>query len=207
MNIYSFIIFIFDYMKKKDEEKYEAIFQATLTLVSQMGIAGITMAKISSAAGVATGTTYLYFKNKEELINEIYKRVREQFIQVLTSDYLPENDFYTGFRSFWLRYLQYRLMNHRESVFIEQYHLSLSLSKDQRDDALKVRQLFYDFLLKGQRCGIIRSDVEHKMLFSIGIGFVHNLVEEHLTGRFDLTDERIEKAFLLTWNLMAKEAK
>jgi hypothetical protein len=41
--------------------------------------------------------------------------------------------------------------------------------------------------------------------FSIGIGFVHNLVEEHLTGRFDLTDENIEKAFLITWNMMAKE--
>jgi AcrR family transcriptional regulator len=205
MNIYSFIISIFDYMKKKDEEKYEAIYQATLTLAGQWGFAGITMAKIADEAGVATGTTYLYFKNKDELINEIYKRVREQFLKILTTDYLPETDFYTGFRSFWMSYIQYRLKNHRESVFLEQYHLSLSLSKDQRDDALRVRQPFYDFLLKGQHDGIIRSDVEYKMLFSIGIGFVHNLVEEHLTGRFDLTDENVEKAFLITWNMMAKE--
>jgi hypothetical protein len=45
------------------------------------------------------------------------------------------------------------------------------------------------------------------MLFSIGIGFVHNLVEEHLTGRFELTKERIEEAFLITWNLMTKAGK
>jgi hypothetical protein len=29
----------------------------------------------------------------------------------------------------------------------------------------------------------------------------------HLTGRFDLNEEKIEKAFLLTWNLMAKVEK
>jgi AcrR family transcriptional regulator len=205
MNKYSFIISIFVNMKKKDEEKYEAIYQATLTLAGQVGFAGITMAKIAAEAQVATGTTYLYFKNKEELINEIYKRVREKFLKNLTADYLPDADFFTGFRAIWMSYFQYRLNNHRESVFLEQYHLSSSLSKDQRDDALKVRQPVYDFLLKGQHEGIIRSDVEYIMLFSMGIGFVHNLVEEHLTGRIDLTDEKIEKAFLLTWNLMAKE--
>jgi AcrR family transcriptional regulator len=207
MNIYSFNISIFVHMKKKDAKKYESIYHATLTLAVQVGFAGITMAKVAAEAGVAIGTTYIYFKNKEELINETYKRVREQFLNSLTADYLPETDFYSGFRFLWMNYLQYRLNNHRESVFLEQYHISSSLSKDQRDDALKVRQPVYDFLVSGQRDGIIRSDVEYKMLFSIGIGFVHNLVEEHLTGRFELTEERIEKAFLLTWNLMAKVVK
>lgn len=207
MNIYSVILFTFAHMKKKDADKYESIYQATLTLVGEVGFTGITMAGIASEAGVATGTTYLYFKNKEELIKEIYMRVRDQFLNRLTADYLPDADFYLGFRTFWMNYLQYRLNNHRESVFLAQYHLSSSLSRDQRDDALKVRKPVYDFLAEGQRNGMIRSDVEHQMLFSIGIGFVHNLVEEHLTGRFELTKERIEEAFLITWNLMTKAGK
>jgi two-component sensor histidine kinase len=81
----------------------------------------------------------------------------------------------------------------------------LSISKYQRYDALRVRQPFYDFLLKGQYDGIIRSDVEHKTLSSIGLSLVHNLVEEQLTGNIDLTEERIEKTLLFTWNLTAKE--
>ncbi len=190
-------------MKIKDKEKDEAIYQTSLKLVGEVGFAGVTMAKIADGAGVATGTPYLYFKNKEELLTMVYQRVREQFLNRLTSDYLPEDDFHKSFRTFWMNYLHYRLNNHRESVFLEQYHLSSSIPTSQREDAMKVRQPIYDFLLQGQREGIIRSDVEYKMLFSIGIGFVHNLVEEHLAGRFELTEERIESAFLLTWNLMA----
>jgi hypothetical protein len=83
----------------------------------------------------------------------------------------------------------------------------LSVSKYQRYNALRVRQPFYDFLLKGQHDAIISSDVEHKTLFSIGISFIHNLVKEQLTGRINRTEERTEKAFLLTWNLMANEVK
>lgn len=194
-------------MKSKDIGKVEAIYQATIKLVGDVGFAGITMAGVAKEAGVATGTTYTYFKSKEELINVIYNRLREQFLDTLVSDYLPETDYYTGFRTFWMNYLKYRMNNHMESVFLEQYHISSSISMDQRDDALKVRQPVYDFLLQGQLDGSIRSDFDHKMLFSMGIGFVHNLVEEHFTGRFELTEERIEKAFLLTWNLMSKEGK
>ncbi|MBS1565823.1 MAG: helix-turn-helix transcriptional regulator, partial [Bacteroidetes bacterium] len=55
-------------MKPKDDTKIEQIFAATLRLVEEIGVAGITMRQIAREAGMATGTLYIYFKDKESLI-------------------------------------------------------------------------------------------------------------------------------------------
>ncbi len=63
-------------MRIKDLNKIDFIFKASLNLIFKDGIAGLTMAKIAQKAGIATGTLYIYFKNKEELVNELYKSVK-----------------------------------------------------------------------------------------------------------------------------------
>ena len=55
-------------MKPRDENKILDIYRATLELVKETGLAGITMGQIAKEAGLATGTVYIYFNNKEDLI-------------------------------------------------------------------------------------------------------------------------------------------
>ena len=57
LNNYSFI---FVPMRVKDESKIDAIFNATLALVKDRGLAGITMSDISKAASIATGPCYIF---------------------------------------------------------------------------------------------------------------------------------------------------
>ena len=58
-------------MKPRDDKKVEQIYKATLLLVTEKGLAGITMSEIAKEAGLATGTLYIYFKNKDELVNAL----------------------------------------------------------------------------------------------------------------------------------------
>ncbi len=58
--------------RSKDETKVIAIFDATLSVVMKTGFNGLKMADVAKKAGLATGTVYLYFKNKEALINALY---------------------------------------------------------------------------------------------------------------------------------------
>lgn len=52
----------------KGDDKLRAIAKATFTLVEQNGLSGLTMAAIAREAGLGTGTLYVYFKSKEELL-------------------------------------------------------------------------------------------------------------------------------------------
>ena len=71
-------------MKPKDEDKQQAIADATFALVAQVGLSGLTMAAIAREAGIATGTLYVYYKSKEELLNaEGIQQARHFALRVL----------------------------------------------------------------------------------------------------------------------------
>jgi len=66
-------------MKRKKEEKKKSILDATEKLVAEDGMAGMTMGKVATDADVATGTLYLYFKNKGSLLAAVNARLNQEF--------------------------------------------------------------------------------------------------------------------------------
>lgn len=63
-------------MRIKDEQKQEAIIQATIKLVNQMGFAATSVAKIAKEANVSPATLYIYYKNKEDLLLSTYTDIK-----------------------------------------------------------------------------------------------------------------------------------
>ena len=55
----------------RSPEKRSAILQAAVHEIAKVGL-GAPTAKIARRAGVAAGTLFTYFANKEELLNELY---------------------------------------------------------------------------------------------------------------------------------------
>jgi len=74
-------------VKLKDEEKIKAIYSATLRLFETQGIAGINMANVAKEAGIATGTVYIYFKSKEELLNTLFKETKIRSAEKIAKGY------------------------------------------------------------------------------------------------------------------------
>ncbi|WP_173021198.1 TetR family transcriptional regulator [Secundilactobacillus folii] len=48
-----------------------------LELVQSNGIQGLTFGKIATQAGVSSGTPYIYFHDKEDMLSKIYVQVKE----------------------------------------------------------------------------------------------------------------------------------
>ncbi|MEO1031212.1 MAG: helix-turn-helix domain-containing protein, partial [Bacteroidota bacterium] len=67
-------------MRTKDENKLMAIFDATVHLTATVGIAGLKMSLIAKEAEIAAGTIYLYYKNKKDLLNAVYKNLKSEGI-------------------------------------------------------------------------------------------------------------------------------
>lgn len=58
---------------KQIEERKSAIIHAALEAFTKKGFAATRMEDIAKAAGIAKGTLYLYFKDKESLFEEVLK--------------------------------------------------------------------------------------------------------------------------------------
>lgn len=61
-------------------DKRELILGAATRVFAQSGYFNSKVADIASAAGIADGTVYLYFKSKDEILHSIFDRAMELFI-------------------------------------------------------------------------------------------------------------------------------
>ncbi|WP_367297931.1 TetR/AcrR family transcriptional regulator [Loigolactobacillus coryniformis] len=70
-------------MRKKDEKKAEQIIASVTELILEVGLSGVTIAKIAQAADLYPSTIYIYFKDKEDLLRQVFRQQRRQLQQYL----------------------------------------------------------------------------------------------------------------------------
>lgn len=66
-------------MMKKEKPKYRQIIDAAIVVIAENGYHQSQISKIAKQAGVADGTIYLYFKNKEDILISVFDEKMEMF--------------------------------------------------------------------------------------------------------------------------------
>jgi TetR/AcrR family fatty acid metabolism transcriptional regulator len=67
--------------RSKDKEKFETILDAAQRVFAQSGFHGSQVSRIAKEAGVADGTIYIYFKNKEDILIALFRDRLGRLIQ------------------------------------------------------------------------------------------------------------------------------
>lgn len=68
-------------MLKREQPKYQKIIQAAVEVIAENGFHGAQISRIAKKAGVADGTIYLYFNNKEDLLVSLFRERMGHFIR------------------------------------------------------------------------------------------------------------------------------
>ncbi len=189
-------------MRLKDDNKVDLIFDASLRLILHEGIAGLTMSKLAKKAGLATGTLYIYFKNKEELFSKLYDKLNGESVDRFMQGYDESEPFRIGLKKVWTNYLKHRVEHFEESIFLEQYYRSPYISIDHKKMAESMKTPVHQLIQRGKKEMLIKGDVDDEMLFLALLGFIRELADEHVTKVYKLTQERIDKAFQLSWDMI-----
>ena len=84
MNSHScFHIFLVVNNLKRDKPKYKQIIDAAVIAIAENGYHQAQVSKIAKQAGVADGTIYLYFKNKEDILISVFQEKMGVFVDNL----------------------------------------------------------------------------------------------------------------------------
>jgi AcrR family transcriptional regulator len=186
-------------MKPRDENKIHDIYRATLHLVKDKGLAGITMGQIAKKAGLATGTVYIYFTNKDELINSLFNACRKASVAVYFQDYDPKAPFHTGFRTIWMNVMRYRMEKFEEAIFLEQCLHSPFITASNRETANQLIQPLFSLMERGKKEKKIRNLDNFLLLASI-IGSISEVNKHaHYTNR-KLSGSELAAVFDLCWD-------
>ena len=91
--------------------KKEKIFEAALRLFVENGIDKTPTSKIASEAGVATGTLFHHFKNKEDLVNSLYLEVKASIAESMSSGIHEIDDEKGILRHMWDNFMEWSIRN------------------------------------------------------------------------------------------------
>lgn len=114
-------------MKSKEEVvqefRIQSIQEATIRVIARKGMAAATMQDIADEAGVAKGTIYLYFRDRDELVEKTFETAMAQLMEridaAIDQDVSIEEKlraivaaklaFFTSHREFFRLYLSLRM--------------------------------------------------------------------------------------------------
>jgi AcrR family transcriptional regulator len=137
------------------KNKRDALLKAALKLFAKKGIDATTTALIAQKAGVANGTLFNYFGNKEELVHALFFAILEDIEENVFSRELAHDnplDKIHGFLTGVIRYMN----KHRDIFkFLEHFRFSTYNNKT-RTDVLKSSNTIRELLIAARNQGYLQ---------------------------------------------------
>jgi AcrR family transcriptional regulator len=186
-------------VKVRDENKINDIYAATLKLVKANGLAGTTMQAVAKEAGLATGTLYIYFANKEELITRLFDVCVKNTASNIFGNYNPADPFKVGFRTIWDNMLQHRVSHFGESIFIEQCFHSPFVDEDSKITLKKMFEPLLDLLERGKKEHLIKKEDNFWLMAFVG-GTINEMAKRIIYFNKKQTKEVQNTIFQLCWD-------
>ncbi len=190
-------------MAKRTGEKYNAIIEAAVKVIAENGYHNSQVSKIAREAGVADGTIYLYFKNKEDVLVSLF-RVKMGYFTTTARQELQqlENPYEKLAKLISMHFIM--LEADRNLALVLQIQLRQSDAFIRQGIATPLKDYFNiieEVIEQGISTGVFRSDINKKLTRQIIFGAMDEVVTSWVMSQrnYKLTDQ-IEPVY----NLLAR---
>lgn len=143
-------------------DRRHQITEAAVSAFAERGYHGTRIRDVAARAGVADGTIYLYFRNKEDLLLSIFETKMDQLLAGLAAILVGVDDPDERIRRFASHHLG-MVRDHREAAEVLQVELRLSnkfLKRYRPEKLWAYLNVFAQIVRDGQAAGLYRRDVE-----------------------------------------------
>lgn len=181
-----------------DGDKRSAILAAALELFVERGYYGTAVPNVAARAKVAAGTIYRYFRNKEDLVNELYRECKTALSTHVLLGISPNAPPREQFHELWTRLADFYRKNPNVFAFLELQHHASYLDQLSRDMENRVVDLAMSFIISLQDAKVFKPIAPHLLMAIVYWSFV-GLGRFEQEGRLVLTDEHLAAAEQCVW--------
>ena len=183
-------------------DKRDKILAASLTLFTERGFHNTPTSLIAKEAGVATGTLFHHFKNKEELINSLYLDLKTNKMKALSEYINPSDTIEAKIKSAWINAVKWGIMHPKEFQFVMQFSNSPFITHLTREQAKGQYESIIGLFEQAIKDGIIKATYpEFVVDYFEGI---FNLAVSHFRKYPDkISEENLDMTFDICWDGIA----
>jgi TetR/AcrR family fatty acid metabolism transcriptional regulator len=187
--------------------KREAIIQAAIEVFSKKDFKTASISEIAQKAGVANGTIYQYFRNKEDLFFSIPIEKTNEFRSQIELHLEGISGAFNKIRKFVWYYLYFFKTNPGYGrILMLEMRVSKSFAKTETYGFLKqsVSEVM-NIIIDGQNEGVIRKDTDIYILRHFILGTLEHMVSRWLLKgeKYDLLEHHQEVSRILIDGLRA----
>ncbi|MWW23504.1 TetR/AcrR family transcriptional regulator [Algibacter lectus] len=184
---------------QKSIDKRNALVKATIELVNNDGFHATPMSKIAKMANVSPATIYLYFENKQDLVNQTYIDVKAEYTKYAFETYDENMSVEAGFELIWKRIADFKLKECEHAMFLAQCDNSPMIDEASRQQGIKHLQPLLDLWERGKKEGVIKPLSDY-LLYAYAINPLSFLMMIQKRGVFQLDKEHLEEAYQSAWS-------
>jgi TetR/AcrR family transcriptional regulator, fatty acid metabolism regulator protein len=188
-----FHIFLVVNSLKRNKPKYMQIVDAAVIAIAENGYHQAQVSKIAKQAGVADGTIYLYFKNKEDILISVFQEKMGIFVENL-QDIIKSGETSSEKLS--------RMIENHFQVLSSDRHLAtvtqLELRQSNKEIRLKINTILKEYLVLLDQIlieGMLNGEFNQAMDVRIARQMVFGTIDEITTTwvmneyRYDLMEQ------------------
>jgi AcrR family transcriptional regulator len=197
--------------RREKTDKRLAIVMATLDLIATNGFHGAPTSKIAAKAEVGEGTIYRYFKDKEDLIHQVFQHGADQMSEEILRDHDPKAPIREQYLRLGFNIFNFLVKYPKIYAFNEQYFNSPFGISHKRDILLMERTKkapgnipAVHRLLESARDQQIVKDLPLAVLAALTFGPIVFLVRDVSSGLLELEPQTVQRTIEACWDAVTR---
>ncbi|WP_372943201.1 TetR/AcrR family transcriptional regulator [Shewanella sp.] len=139
-------------------DKKQAILDSALQLFVSKGFSATSTASIAKAAGVATGTLFHHFPTKNDIMNQLFLYIKQEFANNMVSNTQLSGDVEKDANNLWQKAIDWAIAQPLKQLFFLQYSMSADIDIAVRKQAMmSILGFVVELIEQGKQQGIIAN--------------------------------------------------
>ncbi|TCP32130.1 TetR family transcriptional regulator [Scopulibacillus darangshiensis] len=165
-------------MSTRNRPKFKLIVDAAVDVIAENGFHKARISKIAKRAGVADGTIYIYFKNKEDLLITLFQEKMGQFIEKIEQEIAGKQEVKEKFLTMVQMHFKQLAADHHLAIVTQ-----LELRQSDTEIRLKINDILRDYLKlidgileEGKEKGVFRAGIDSRLARQMIFGTIDETV-------------------------------
>ena len=176
--------------RRRANDKYQRILEAAIKVFAEQGFFQSTIAQVAREAGVADGTIYLYFKNKDDILVQFFNYKTKQVFSGFREEVNKGQNAVEKLRNLVRRHLaEFQRDRNMAILYQSETHQSMRMAEEQiREMSSMYLDIVAEIVEQGQQEGLMRKNLYSSLVKRFILGAVDEVINTwiHSGGDYDL---------------------